>query len=63
MGSTAPPPCPKDTRRPHTRCRRPPCPKEGVRTLIIGALRHIWSPLDLQHGQRGSKIEKRCRLT
>ena len=33
MGSTPPPPCPKDTWRPHTRCRRPPCPKGGVRTL------------------------------
>ena len=50
MGSKPPPPCHKDTWRPHTRRRRPPCPKGGVRTLIIGALRHIWSPLDLQHG-------------
>ena len=55
---TPTPPCPKDTWRPHIRRRRPPCPKEGVRTLIIGALRHIRSPLDLQHGPRGSKIEK-----
>ena len=63
MGSTPPLPCPKDTWRPHTRLRRPQCPKEGVRTLIIGALRHIRSPLDLQHGPRGSKIEKRRRST
>ena len=41
MGSKTPPPCPKDTWRPHTRRRRPPCPKGGVRTLIISALRHI----------------------
>ena len=53
-----PRPCPKDTWRPHIRRRRPPCPKGGVRTLKIGALRHIPSPLDLQHGPRGSKIEK-----
>ena len=59
MGSNPPPPCPKDTWRPHIRRRRPPCPKGGVRTLIIGALRHIRSPLDLQDGPRGSKIEKR----
>ena len=53
----------KDTWKPHTRRRRPPCPKGGVRSLIIGALRHIRSPLDLQHGPRGSKIEKRRRST
>ena len=53
------PPCPTDTWRPHIRRRRPPCPKEGVRTLTIGALRHIRSPLHLQHGPRGSKIEKK----
>ena len=41
MGSNPPPLCPKDTWRPHTRRRRPPRPKGGVRTLIIGALRHI----------------------
>ena len=58
MRSNPPSPCPKDTWRPHIRRRRPPCPKGGVRTLIIGALRHIQSPLDLQHGPRGSKIEK-----
>ena len=63
MGSNPPPPCPKDTWRPHTRRRRPPCPKGGVRTLIISALRHIRSPLDLQHGPRGSKIEERRRST
>ena len=56
---TPPPSCPKDTWRPHIRRRRPPCPKGGVRTHTIGALRHIPSPLDLQHGPRGSKIEKR----
>ena len=58
MGSNPPPPCPKDTWRAHMERRRPPCPKGGVRTLIIGALRHIRAPLDLQHGPRGSKIEK-----
>ena len=58
MGSNPPPPCPKGTWRPHIQRRRPPYPKRGVRTLIIGALRHIRSPLDLQHGPRGSKIEK-----
>ena len=63
MGSNPPPPCPKDTWRPHTRRKRPPRPKGGVSTLIIGALRHIRSPLDLQHGPRGSKIEKRRQLT
>ena len=42
MGSNPPPPpCRKDTWRPHIRRRRPPCPMGGVRTLIIGALRHI----------------------
>ena len=55
---TPPPPCPKDTWRPHIRRRRPPCPKGGVRTLIISALRHIRSPPHLPHGPRGSKIEK-----
>ena len=58
MGSNPPPPCPKDTWRPQIGRRRPPCPKGGVKTLISGALRHIWSHLDLQHGPRGSKIEK-----
>ena len=58
MGPNTPPPCPKYTWRPHIRRRRPLCPKGGVRTHTIGALRHIWSPLDLQHGPRGSKIEK-----
>ena len=53
-----PPPCHSDTWRPHIRRRRPPCPKRGVRTLTIGALGHIRSPLDPQHGPRGSKIEK-----
>ena len=55
---TPSPPCPKDTWRPHIRRRRPPCPKGGVRTHTIGALRHIWSPFDLQHGPRASNIEK-----
>ena len=41
----------------------PHAPREGLRTLKIGALRHIRSPLDLQHGPRGSKIEKRRRST
>ena len=58
MGSNLPPPCPKDTWRPHKWRRRPPCPKRGVRTLKIGALRHNRSPLELQHGPRGSKIKK-----
>ena len=63
MGSNPPPTCLKDTWRPHTRRKRPPRPKGGMRTLIIGALRHIQSPLDLQHGPRGSKIEKLRRST
>ena len=62
-GYTPPPPCPKDTWRPHIRRRRSPCPKGGVGTLIIGALRHIRYPLDLQHGPRGSKIEKHRQST
>ena len=58
MGSNPPHPCPKDTWRPHIRRRCPPCPKAGVRTHKLGALRHIRSPLDLQHEQRGSEIDK-----
>ena len=58
MGPNPPPLCPKDKWRPHIRRRCPPCPEGGVRTHKIGALRHIRSPLDVQHGPRGSKIEK-----
>ena len=49
-----PPPCPKDTWRPHTRRRRPPLPNGGVRKLIIGALRHIRSPLDIKDRETSS---------
>ena len=60
MGSKPPPPMSQGyTEAPNTRRRRPPWPKGGVRTLTIGALRHVRSPIDLQHGPRGSKIEKR----
>ena len=58
MGPSPPFPSAKDTWEPHIRRRRPSCPKGGVRTHTIGALRHIRSPLDLQHGPRGSKIQK-----
>ena len=50
-----PPPCLKDTWSSHIRCRRPPCPKRGVRSPKVGALRQILSCLDLQHGRRGSQ--------
>ena len=55
MGSNPPSPCPKDTWRPHTRRRRPPCPKRGVRTLILSALRHIRFPLMIYNMDQGDQ--------
>ena len=63
MGSKPPPPVPRTHGGPTHVVGVPHAQTGGVRTLIIRALRHIRSPLDLQHGPRGSKIEKRRQST
>ena len=52
MGSNPPPPCPKDTWRPHTRRRCPPCPKGGVRTLMPYAISGLLLIYNMDQGDQ-----------